>query len=151
MAELQVLEEVLRENERAALRVVADRIRRKLGWVRAPEEGDRAFLDAYYAALRGRLESGLLVGQRRRDKHDVAAHRLRFTAAELAVYGPAQAKVLAEVLRGGDPATIQATAERIRAKTGWRPDGAAPSDRAFLGAYAEALDTRLARARAGQA
>jgi hypothetical protein len=30
-------------------------------------------LNAYYAALRQRLETGLLFGRARRDKHDVAA------------------------------------------------------------------------------
>jgi uncharacterized RDD family membrane protein YckC len=72
VAELQVLEEVLRGQERRALRVVADRIRGKIGWRIGPEETDRLFLEAYYSALRGRLESGLLMGRRRRDKHDRA-------------------------------------------------------------------------------
>ncbi len=36
-----------------------------------PEEGEREFLDAYYAALRGRLETRLLMGRRRKDKFDV--------------------------------------------------------------------------------
>jgi uncharacterized RDD family membrane protein YckC len=72
VAELQVLEDVLRGRDRRALRVVADRIRGKIGWTMGPEETDRLFLDAYYAALRARLESGLLMGRRRRDKHDRA-------------------------------------------------------------------------------
>lgn len=70
-AELQVLEGVLRNGERRAVRLVADRIRRKIGWVQGAEETDLAFLSAYYAALRARLEAGLLLGRRRRDKHDV--------------------------------------------------------------------------------
>ena len=70
VAELQVLEEVLRRGDRRSLRVVADRIRLRIGWTPGREESDRAFLDAYYAALRGRLEAGLLQGRRRRDKHD---------------------------------------------------------------------------------
>jgi uncharacterized RDD family membrane protein YckC len=70
VAELQVLEEVLRGQDRRALRLVADRIRAKIGWTVGAEETDRLFLDAYYAALRGRLEAGLLMGRRRRDKHD---------------------------------------------------------------------------------
>jgi uncharacterized RDD family membrane protein YckC len=68
--ELQVLEDVLRRNALAAQRVVAMRIRAKIGWTARPGENDGAFLDAYYAALRTRLESKLLLGQRRRDKHD---------------------------------------------------------------------------------
>ena len=70
VAELQVLEEVLRRGDRRSLRVVADRIRARIGWTLGREESDRAFLEAYYAALRGRLEAGLLQGRRRRDKHD---------------------------------------------------------------------------------
>ena len=71
VAELQVLEAVLRGHDRRAVRVVADRIRAKIGWVRGPEETDARFLDAYYTALRGRLEANLLMGRRRRDKHDL--------------------------------------------------------------------------------
>ena len=70
VAELQVLEEVLRGQDRRAVRLVAERIRAKIGWLQGPDESDRAFLDAYYAALRARLEAGLLLGRRRRDKHD---------------------------------------------------------------------------------
>lgn len=70
--ELQVLEQVLRQNRASALREVADRIRKRIGWAARPDEGDGAFLDAYYAALRGRLESRLLLGRRRRDKFDAA-------------------------------------------------------------------------------
>jgi uncharacterized RDD family membrane protein YckC len=68
--ELQVLEDVLRRNALAAQRVVADRIRSKIGWTPRTGESDGDFLDAYYAALRTRLESRLLLGKRRRDKHD---------------------------------------------------------------------------------
>ena len=49
---------------------VATRIRAKIG-VRA-EQPDLEFLQAYYTALRGRLESRLLFGRRRRDKFDKA-------------------------------------------------------------------------------
>lgn len=69
--ELHVLESVLRQNDRKTLRAVADRIAAKIGWVRDPNEADRDFLTAYYAALRGRLEQRMLMGVRRRDKHDV--------------------------------------------------------------------------------
>jgi len=70
--ELQVLEDVLRRNALSAQRVVAERIRGKIGWTPRPGESDGDFLDAYYAALRTRLESKLLLGKRRRDKHDTA-------------------------------------------------------------------------------
>lgn len=69
--ELHVLESVLRQGDRKTLGAVADRISSKIGWVRDPHESDRDFLSAYYAALRGRLEQKLLMGVRRRDKHDV--------------------------------------------------------------------------------
>lgn len=69
--ELHVLETVLRQGDRKIQRDVADRIARKIGWTRGPQEADRDFLRAYYAALRGRLEQKLLMGVRRRDKHDV--------------------------------------------------------------------------------
>ncbi len=72
VAELQVLEDVLRGQDRRAVRVVAERIRARIGWLQGPEETDRAFLDAYYSGLRARLEAGLLQGRRRRDKHDAA-------------------------------------------------------------------------------
>lgn len=68
--ELHVLEDVLRQNDRRVMRAVADRIRAKIGWVEGPDESDARFLSAYYAALRGRLESGLLFGKRKRDKFD---------------------------------------------------------------------------------
>lgn len=69
--ELHVLETVLRRGDRKTQRDVADRIAKKIGWTRSPQEADRDFLSAYYAALRGRLEQKLLMGVRRRDKHDV--------------------------------------------------------------------------------
>lgn len=68
--ELQVLEDVLRANRREAIGLVANRIRIKIGWKRAPEEQDTWFLNAYYVELRRHLESGLLMGRRRADKHD---------------------------------------------------------------------------------
>jgi uncharacterized RDD family membrane protein YckC len=70
--ELQVLEDVLRRNALAPQRIVATRIREKIGWSPRPGESDGDFLDAYYAALRTRLEAKLLLGRRRRDKHDTA-------------------------------------------------------------------------------
>ena len=68
--ELHVLEEVLRARRASTLAEVAARIRGKIGWTAAPGERDLDFLEAYYAALRRRLESRLLFGHRRRDKHD---------------------------------------------------------------------------------
>ena len=71
--ELQVLEDVLRGKGRAghedAVRTVAAKVREKIGWT-GPPVVDERFLDAFYAALRGRLERRLLFGKRRADKHD---------------------------------------------------------------------------------
>ncbi len=67
--ELHVLEDVIRTNKPDAITLVADRIRRKILWTRAPAESDGDFLRDYYAALRGHLESRLLMGVRRADKH----------------------------------------------------------------------------------
>ncbi len=68
--ELQVLEGVLRQNATTSVTAVAERIRVKIGWERAASESDWDFLDAYYAALRRRLEQQMLLGRRRKDKHD---------------------------------------------------------------------------------
>ncbi len=72
--ELQVLEGVLRgarhPGHAEAIRTVAERIREKIGWEGAGD--DEAFLRAFYAALRGRLERRMLFGKRRRSKHDRA-------------------------------------------------------------------------------
>lgn len=73
--ELQTLEDVLRRGTPNAMRrpagdpvtVVAAAIRAKIGY-RGGD--DYEFLAAYYAALRARLERGLLFGRRRRDKRD---------------------------------------------------------------------------------
>ena len=69
--DLHVLDTLLRQGDRKTFRDVADRIAKKIGWTRGPYDTDRDFLSAYYAALRGRLEQKLLMGVRRRDKHDV--------------------------------------------------------------------------------
>lgn len=69
--ELQTLETVLRGDNEASLRAVADTIRGKIGWDYGDD--DRAFLAAYYAALNAKLERGMLLGRRRRDKHDPGA------------------------------------------------------------------------------
>ncbi len=66
--ELQVLERVLRENRAEAMHDVAQTICRKIGW-NAGSGDERAFLEAYYAQLRARLETGMRFGKRRADKH----------------------------------------------------------------------------------
>jgi uncharacterized RDD family membrane protein YckC len=68
--ELQVLEQVLRTGDRPTVRAVADRIAGKIGYERSAS-ADIDFLRAYYHAIRGRLESGLLMGRRRKDKFDL--------------------------------------------------------------------------------
>ena len=73
--ELQVLEDVLRANTRESISIVAVRIRAKIGWTSRPDETDRGFLNAYYIELRRHLESRLLMGKRRADKHDRMANR----------------------------------------------------------------------------
>lgn len=70
--ELHVLAQVLRSGDRRTLADVARRIRRKIDWEAPEGETDRAFLTAYYTALRERLEKGLVMGRRRTDKHDRA-------------------------------------------------------------------------------
>ena len=67
--ELHVLEDVMRKNQPKTVAEVAARIRRKISWVGTEPDGE--FLNAYYAALRGRLETQLLFGRRRKDKFDV--------------------------------------------------------------------------------
>jgi uncharacterized RDD family membrane protein YckC len=69
--ELHVLEDVLRRKDKKTLAAVADRIRAKIDWRPRDGETDAAFLAAYYAALRARLETQLLFGRRRKDKFDV--------------------------------------------------------------------------------
>jgi uncharacterized RDD family membrane protein YckC len=73
--ELQTLEEVLRQqgpNADGVRDEVAQRIQRKIRWTPAGGEPAAAaeFLQAFYAALRARLEAQVLYGKRRRDKHD---------------------------------------------------------------------------------
>lgn len=66
--ELQVLEDVIRRGDKRIAADVAKRIREKIDWL--GHEPDMAFLRAYYAALRRRLEQRLLFGRRKKDKHD---------------------------------------------------------------------------------
>ncbi len=68
--ELHVLEDVLRQSTDKIKAEVATRIRLKIGWAREPNETDSEFLEAYYAALRLRLEQRMLLGQRKTDKYD---------------------------------------------------------------------------------
>lgn len=68
--ELHVLEDVLRKADRKVMAAVADRIRGKIGWTAGEYEMDRSFLQAYYTAVRGRLETRMLLGKRKRDKFD---------------------------------------------------------------------------------
>jgi hypothetical protein len=66
--ELQVLEGVLRQDNAEAQRQVMEAICRKIGW--QPGSGDeRAFLEAFYAALRARLEQNMRFGKRKKDKY----------------------------------------------------------------------------------
>lgn len=65
--ELQTLENVLRTGQDEALQKVAASICQKIGW--EPGSGDeRIFLEAYYTALRARLERSMKFGKRRKDK-----------------------------------------------------------------------------------
>ena len=70
--ELQTLERVLRDGRAENLVAVAEAICRKIGWEpgRPGVRGDeRAFLEAYYAQLRARLEKRMRFGRRKADKH----------------------------------------------------------------------------------
>lgn len=66
--ELQTLERMLREAQPDALSAVHAAICRKIGW--DPGAGDeRAFLEAYYAQLRAKLEGDMRFGKRKADKY----------------------------------------------------------------------------------
>ena len=65
--ELQTLERMLRDAQPDALKAVHAAICRKIGW--DPGAGDeRAFLEAFYAQLRAKLEADLRFGKRKADK-----------------------------------------------------------------------------------
>lgn len=66
--ELTILEDVLRRKDAATMAAVAARIRAKIGF--NADMRDEAFLAAYYFGLRGRLETRLMFGKRRRDKYE---------------------------------------------------------------------------------
>ncbi len=68
--ELHVLEDVLRQSSSEVKAQVAARIRQKIGWTPTPGETDLTFLEAYYSALRRRLEQRMLLGERKADKYD---------------------------------------------------------------------------------
>ncbi|NKI99886.1 RDD family protein [Novosphingobium sp. SG707] len=70
--ELQTLERVLRDGSPAAMEAVARAICAKIGWSAPQGDEVRRFLDAYYTALRERLEQGLRFGRRKANKHDGA-------------------------------------------------------------------------------
>jgi uncharacterized RDD family membrane protein YckC len=69
--ELHVLEDVLRQSTQDVKAQVALRIRQKIGWSPQPGETDIAFLEAYYATLRRRLEQRMILGERKTDKFDL--------------------------------------------------------------------------------
>jgi uncharacterized RDD family membrane protein YckC len=66
--ELQTLEQVLRQAHPESVAAVSYTIRNKLGI--GEVDSDLGFLNAYYDALRQRLERKLLFGRRRANKHD---------------------------------------------------------------------------------
>ena len=66
--ELQSLERVLRSGDEKTIAAVHQAIARKIGW-QAGSGDEREFLDAFYTALRAKLESDLRFGQRKADKH----------------------------------------------------------------------------------
>ena len=68
--ELHVLEDVLRQSTSEIKARVADRIREKIEREKQDGEDDLPFLEAYYAALRARLEQRMLFGERKEDKFD---------------------------------------------------------------------------------
>jgi uncharacterized RDD family membrane protein YckC len=65
-----------------------------------------------------------------------------FTAAQLDTYGVKELQVLESVLRSGEPNAMQAVAEQIRLKIGWK-SRAYENDKDFLSAYYAALRRRL--------
>ena len=68
--ELQTLESVLREARPEVMMEVAQRIATRIRHDEPISNAER-FLQAFYAALRTQLESGLLMGRRKADKFDI--------------------------------------------------------------------------------
>ncbi len=144
--ELQTLERVLREGRGEALTSVAEAICGKIGWSPPTGGHERAFLEAYYTQLRAHLETGMRFGTRKADKFEAGLAQqppsIRFTSAELAVYGEPQLHSLERVLREGEPETIRTVVEAIARKIGRTPPDPA-GQRAFLEAYYTQLRARL--------
>ncbi|NIA71816.1 RDD family protein [Pelagibius litoralis] len=72
--ELQTLEDVLRQKgpqTQETLLEVTKRVQSKIGWTGEDRVDPRRFLEAFYAAQRAHLESRLLFGERRENKHDL--------------------------------------------------------------------------------
>ena len=69
--ELNLLEDILRRRDKATMEKIAERIRTKIKRAAVQGEDDAAFLQAYYTALRQRLETRMLYGVRRKDKTDL--------------------------------------------------------------------------------
>lgn len=66
--ELQTLEKVLRDNRESSIEAVHQAICEKIGW--NPGAGDeRAFLEAFYAQLRAKLEGDMRFGKRKQNKY----------------------------------------------------------------------------------
>ncbi len=65
--ELQVLEQVLRQDNIEAMREVVEAICRKIGW-QAGAGDEREFLETFYGALRGHLEGRMRFGKRKANK-----------------------------------------------------------------------------------
>jgi uncharacterized RDD family membrane protein YckC len=146
--ELQTLERVLRENRAEALVAVAETICTKIGWTPPGHGLERAFLEAYYTQLRAHLETAMRFGTRKADKFEAElagkAPALRFSDAELAVYGEQQLHSLEQVLRQQHTPALTTVAEAIARKIG-RPAPEPGRQRAFLEAYYTQLRTRLRR------
>ena len=67
--ELKTLEDVLRRGDPKAMATVQQAILRKIGWEGGAGH-EREFLEAFYRALRARLEGEMRFGKRKRDKFD---------------------------------------------------------------------------------
>lgn len=66
--ELQTLERILRGKQSDTLVAVAETIRTKIGWTGGAGD-EQAFLEAFYAQLRAKLEHDMRFGKRKADKH----------------------------------------------------------------------------------
>lgn len=69
--ELKTLEEVLRKGDPAAMEAVQGAICRKIGWDTGTGD-ERQFLEAFYTALRAKLEGEMRFGKRKLDKFDAS-------------------------------------------------------------------------------